>query len=74
MDKITPTNWQIQVKVFEKYGCVFQRQKGSHLIYHYPNAKRPVVIPKHDVVGIPIIMNNMKTVNMTKEEYLLLVK
>jgi len=38
--KIKPSNWQIQVKIFEKYGCVFVRQKGDHLIFHHENAKR----------------------------------
>jgi YcfA-like protein. len=67
--RIGPTNWQIQVKIFEKYGCVFVRQKGDHLIFHHRNAKRAVVIPRYDEVPITIIRNNMKTVGMTREEY-----
>ena len=47
MPKISPTNWRIQVKIFEKFGCRFIRQKGSHLIYHHPDAKRAVVIPRY---------------------------
>lgn len=70
MGKIIPTNWQTQVKIFERYGCIFQRQKGSHLIFEYPNAKRPVVIPKHDEVGVFVIKSNMKTVGMSIQEYL----
>ena len=53
--KIKPTNWQIQVKIFEKYGCVFVRQKGDHLIFHHENAKRAVVIPKYDEIPVTII-------------------
>jgi predicted RNA binding protein YcfA (HicA-like mRNA interferase family) len=74
MDKIIPTSWQTQVKVFEKYGCIFQRQKGSHMIFRHPNAKRPIVIPKHSKEGLPVKINNMKTVNMTREEYLNLLE
>jgi predicted RNA binding protein YcfA (HicA-like mRNA interferase family) len=74
MDKIVPTTWQTQVRVFEKFGCVFQRQQGSHLIFRHPTAKRPIVIPKHAKVGIPIIINNMKTANMSREEYLKLLE
>jgi predicted RNA binding protein YcfA (HicA-like mRNA interferase family) len=55
MRRIIPTDWQTQVKVFEKYGCAFRRQKGSHLIYHHPRAKRAVVIPRHKEVSISII-------------------
>lgn len=67
--KIKPTNWQTQVKIFEKYSCVFVRQKGDHLIFHHENAKRAVVIPKYDEIPVTIIRNNMKTVGMTREEY-----
>ena len=73
MRRIIPTDWQTQVKVFEKYGCAFRRQKGDHLIYHHPRAKRAVVTPRHKGVSISIIKSNMKTVGMTEEEYLRLL-
>ena len=69
MDRIKPTSWNIQAKIFEKYGCVFRHQKGSHLVFNHPNAKRAVVIPKHKEVSISVIKSNMKTVGMTTEEY-----
>ena len=69
MMKIQPTNWRTQVKIFEKYGCVFVRQRGDHLIFHHENAKRAVVIPKYDEIPVTVIRNNMKTVGMTREEY-----
>jgi predicted RNA binding protein YcfA (HicA-like mRNA interferase family) len=69
-----PTDWQTQVKIFEKYGCTFRRQKGDHLIYRYPKAKRAAVIPKYKEVSIAIIKSNMKTVGMTENEYLKLLR
>ena len=69
MPRLSPTDWQIQVKIFEKFGCLFVRQKGDHLIYHHPNAKRAVVIPKYDEIPVTIIKNNMNTVGMSREEY-----
>lgn len=48
--RITPTHYQIQVKIFEMAGCIYSRTKGDHLIYHYPGAVRPVVIPKYKEV------------------------
>jgi predicted RNA binding protein YcfA (HicA-like mRNA interferase family) len=68
--KIKPTDWKTQVKLFEKYGCIFVRQKGDHMIFHHKNAKRAVVIPKYDEIPVTVILNNMKTVGMTREEYL----
>ncbi|MDY6864487.1 MAG: type II toxin-antitoxin system HicA family toxin [Halobacteriota archaeon] len=72
--KIKPTNWKTQVKIFEKYGCKFVRQKGDHMIFHHQNAKRAVVIPKYDEVPVTIIRNNMKTVGMTRDEYLSIIE
>ena len=63
--KIKPTDWKTQVKLFEKYGCIFVRQKGDHMIFHHKNAKRAVVIPKYDEIPVTVILNNMKTVGIT---------
>jgi predicted RNA binding protein YcfA (HicA-like mRNA interferase family) len=69
MPRITPTDWQTQVRVFEAYGCAFVRQKGDHLIYRHPDARRPVVIPRYKEVTVTVIKANMRTVGMTREEY-----
>jgi len=69
MRRIIPTDWQTQVKIFERYGCAFRRQRGHHLIYRHPSAKRAVVIPRYKEVSISIIKSNMKTVGMTEEQY-----
>ena len=69
MSKLSSTDWRTQVKIFERFGCRYIRQKGSHLIYHHPNAKRAVVIPRYDEVPVTIIRSNMRTVNMNREEY-----
>ncbi|MBU1598787.1 type II toxin-antitoxin system HicA family toxin [bacterium] len=69
MCRITPTNWQTQVKVFEKFGCVFVRQKGDHLIYDHANARRPAVIPKYKEIPVTVIKTNMRTVGMKREDY-----
>lgn len=70
MPRLSPTDWRTQVKIFERFGCRYVRQKGTHLIYHHPNAKRAVVIPRYDEVPVTIITNNMRTVNMSRQEYL----
>ena len=44
---IKPTNYQVQAKIFEAAGCTYVLTQGDHLVYHYPGAKRPVVIPKY---------------------------
>ncbi|MBW1975524.1 MAG: type II toxin-antitoxin system HicA family toxin [Deltaproteobacteria bacterium] len=69
MAKISSTDWKTQLRVFESYGCHYKRKKGSHHVLTYPGAKRAVVIPEYDEIDVDIIKNNMRTVNMTREEY-----
>ncbi len=72
--KIKPTHYQVQVKIFEMAGCVYVRTKGDHLIYRYPVAVRPVIIPKYKEVPIFVIKNNMRVIGMNREEYLELLE
>ena len=68
--KIQSTHYKVQVKIFEKAGCVYARTKGDHLIYHYPGAVRPVVIPKYKEIPAFIIKNNMRIIGLSREKYL----
>ena len=67
--KIMPTHYQVQVKIFEMAGCVNVRTKGDHIIYHYPGAVRPVIIPKYKEVPIFVIRNNMRIIGLSREKY-----
>jgi hypothetical protein len=44
------------------------------LIYHYPGANRPIVIPKYREVPVFVIRNNMKIIGMSREKYLELLQ
>jgi len=70
MSAIRPTTYQVQVKIFEAAGCSYIRTQGDHLVYSYPGAMRPVVIPKYQEVPAFIIKNNMKVIGMTRDQYL----
>ena len=71
---IRPTNYQIQVKIFEKAGCVYVRTKGDHLIYDFPGATRPVIIPKYKEIPVFVIRNNMRVIGLSQEKYLDLLR
>jgi predicted RNA binding protein YcfA (HicA-like mRNA interferase family) len=71
---IKPTDYQTQVKIFEAAGCAYVRTQGDHLVYHFPGAKRPVVIPMYKEVPVFIIKNNMRVVGLSMEKYLSLQK
>ena len=61
------------VRVFEQKGFVFDRQEGDHLIYVRENIKRPIVIPMYKSVPVFIILNNLKTAGISRQEYLSLL-
>ncbi len=71
---IKPTNYQVQIKIFEAAACRYVRTQGDHLIYHYPGTKRPVVIPKYKEVPVFIIKNNMKVIGLSVDRYLSLLE
>lgn len=74
MPRIVPTDWKTLLKVFELFGCVYKRKEGSHHVLTCPGAKRAVVIPEYAEIDVEIIKNNMRTVNMSREEYFELLK
>lgn len=73
MTRLVPTGWKTQVKLFEAYGCTYKRKSGSHHVLTYPGAKRAVVIAEYEEVDVDIVKNNMRTVGMSREEYLKLL-
>lgn len=74
MTRLAPVDYRTLLKIFQQYGCIYKRKEGSHHVLTYPGAKRSVVIPEYDEIDIDIIKNNMRTVGMTREEYLNLLK
>jgi len=67
--KIKPTHYAVQKRIFEKAGCIYARTKGDHLIYHFPGAIRPVVIPRYNEVPVFVIKNNMRIIGLSRERY-----
>lgn len=74
MPRLTP----IKRKRFELFlrmiGCKLKRIKGDHLIYTRPGLKRPVVITTDTDVPMFIIRTNLRTLNMSLEEYLAIIE
>jgi predicted RNA binding protein YcfA (HicA-like mRNA interferase family) len=64
----------IHWKKFEKYllsvGCVFEREKGDHRIYWKNGIPRPIVIPRDRSLPPFIIMNNLRVLGISKDEFL----
>jgi len=56
-------------KVFEKAGFKCARIEGDHYVYTKSGVARPVVIPDWPEVPVFIIKNNLKTANISRDEY-----
>lgn len=74
MSRLLPSDFRTQLKIFQLYGCTYKKKSGSHHVLTCPGAKRAVVIPEYDEIDVDIIKNNMRTVGMTREEYLQLLR
>ena len=71
MPSIRPIKWKVLECVFEKAGLKYIRQTSIIRCYWKEGLKRPVMIPvKKKELGLDIIFSNMRTANMTRDEYL----
>jgi predicted RNA binding protein YcfA (HicA-like mRNA interferase family) len=69
MPKIVPLSSSKLRKVFEKAGFKCVRVEGDHYVYTKPGMARPVVIPEWPEVPVFIIKNNLRTANISRDEY-----
>jgi predicted RNA binding protein YcfA (HicA-like mRNA interferase family) len=69
MPKIVPLPSIKLRKVFEKAGFKCVRVEGDHYVYTKPGIARPVVIPEWPEVPVFIIKNNLRTANISRDEY-----
>jgi predicted RNA binding protein YcfA (HicA-like mRNA interferase family) len=51
-------------------GCVFKREKGDHRIYWKKDIQRPIVIPRDTSLPAFIILNNLRVLGISREEYI----
>ncbi len=73
MSRIVPLHWKKLSRAFERAGFTLDRQEGDHLIYVKSGIKRPIVIPTYRAVPVFIILNNIRSAEMTREEFLALL-
>lgn len=74
MAKLTPIKRAKFGTFLRLIGCTLKRTKGDHFIYVRPGLKRPVVITADKEVPVFIIRNNLRTLEMSPEEYLTIIE
>lgn len=74
MPRITPVHWKTLECIFLKAGFVFERQTGDHRCYSKEGINRPIIIPTYKEIQQDIILSNMRTAGMSREQYFKLLK
>ena len=68
--KLGKVHW----KKFEKYlllvGCKFISETGDHRKYYKPGILRPIIIPREKELPQFIILNNLRILGISRDEYL----
>ncbi|MDO8572640.1 MAG: type II toxin-antitoxin system HicA family toxin [bacterium] len=74
MPRIQAIHWKEFEKFLIKMGCEFKREKGDHRVYWKSGIKRPVVIPRDTALPAFIILNNLRVLGVSREEYLRIIE
>jgi len=73
MSSIRSIHWKEFEKFLIKIGCEFKREKGDHRIYWKKGIKRPIVIPRDTSLPAFIILNNLRVLGMSRDEYIKII-
>jgi len=73
MPRISTISAQKLRRVFEKAGFSCVRIEGDHHVYTKGGVVRPIVIPDWQEVPVFIIKNNLRSANISREEYFALL-
>jgi len=73
MPRIQSIHWKEFEKFLIKVGCEFKREKGDHRIYWKNGLSRPIVIPRDKSLPAFIILNNLRVLGISRNEYLKII-
>jgi len=70
MPKIASVHWKKFEKFLLSVGCTFHREKGDHRVYWKEGLNRPVIIPRDKQLPPFIILNNLRTLGISRQAYI----
>lgn len=73
MTKLPAVSWKDAVKALERAGFIFDRQRGSHLVYYHPESQATAVVPRHAVIKKGTLAHILKQAGLTRDEFLKLI-
>lgn len=69
MGSLRPISWRTFHNFLISIDCHFVREKGDHRVYWKSGILRPIILPRYDELPIFIILNNLRTLNISKEHF-----
>ncbi|MBI2836169.1 MAG: type II toxin-antitoxin system HicA family toxin [Chloroflexi bacterium] len=66
--------WRDVEVVLKRAGFIFDRQRGSHIVYYHPKTNRTVVFPKHREIRRGTLREILREMDITEEEFRKLLK
>ena len=73
MTKLPALSWKKVVKGLERAGFVFDRQRGSHMVYYHPESQATVTVPRHSAIKKGTLAHILKQSGLTRDEFLRLL-
>ena len=71
MDQVGKVSWKRFEKYLLSFGCEFKGQKGtSHRKYKKAGLLRPVIVPHENDLPTLVIMSNLRTLGVSKEDFI----
>ncbi len=65
--------YTVFIAFLEFIGCQKTGQKGSHEKYKKEGLSRPIIVPKKDLVYPSVVASNLKTLNISYQEFLKII-
>jgi predicted RNA binding protein YcfA (HicA-like mRNA interferase family) len=73
LTRLPALSWKKVVKGLERAGFVFDRQKGSHMVYYHPESQATVTVPRHSTIKRGTMAHILKQAGVTHHEFLSLL-
>ena len=74
MSRLPTLTWQQVTRALEQAGFVFDRQRGSYMVYYHPQTNRTVVIPRHKEIKKGTLREILREADLGRDEVLALLK
>ncbi len=69
MKEVGEVDWKRFEKFLLSEGCHFKTKHSSHNKYKRPGLLRPIILPRYKKLPDFIILNNLRTLGVTREYF-----